>query len=73
MVAKPRNIISVCIEISAIVIHSSRTVDDALPRSSLHCRSIAEIPIQTLITFLGYATTILTRKLGVPVEFYVMN
>ena len=59
-------------EISAIVIHPSRTVDDVLPRRSVHGRSIAEIPIQTLMIFLGY-TTILTCKLGVPVEFHVMN
>ena len=68
-----RNIITVCMEISAIGIHPSRTVDDALPRSSVHGRSIAEISIQTLVIYVGYATTILTRKLGVPVEFHVMN
>ena len=59
-------------EISPIVIDPSRTVDEALPRSSVLGRSIAEIPMQTLIIFLGY-TTILTCKLGVPVEFHVMN
>ena len=68
-----RNIITVCMEISAIVIHPSRTVDDALPRSSVHGRSIAEISIQTLVIFVGYATTIFARKLGVPVEFHVLN
>ena len=59
-------------EISPIVIDPSRTVDEALLRSSVLGRSIAEIPMQTLIIFLGY-TTILTCKLGVPVEFHVMN
>ena len=61
-------------EISAIVIHPSRSVDDALPRSSVLGRSNAEIPMQTLmiLIFLGY-TTILTCKLGVPVECHVMN
>ena len=68
-----RNIITVCMEISAIVIHPSRTVDDDLPRSSVHGRSIAEISIQTLVIFVGYATTIFARKLGVPVEFHVLN
>ena len=71
MVAKPRNVIRVYIEISAIVIHPSRTVDDALLRRSVHGRSISEISIETFTIFLGYVTTIFTRKLGVPVEFHV--
>ena len=48
-------------EISAIVIHPSRTVDDALPRSSVHGRSISEISIETFTIFLDYVTTIFTR------------
>ena len=35
--------------------------------------TITEISIPTLIILLGYATTILTRELGVPVETLVEN
>ena len=73
VVAKPRNVIRVYIEISAIVIHPLRTVDDALLRRSVHGRSISEISIETFTIFLGYVTTIFTRKVGVPVEFHVLG
>ena len=35
--------------------------------------TIAEISIPTLVILLGYATTILTRELGVPVQTLVEN
>ena len=47
-------------EISAIVIHPSRTIYDALPRRSVHGRSISEISIETFTIFLDYVTAIFT-------------